>query len=100
MKGSAYTGGVRKANCSSGIFLFVLDPVPSLPAAEGLGFHAVAPTFVLTSMVAGIAALAGLSVALMETLPQSIGQMEPNVTEGNYFDPLPWGGRGEGRRGP
>lgn len=74
--------------------------MPSLPAAERLGFHGVAPTFALTPTLAGVAALAWLSVALRETLPQSIGQMKQNVTGGNYFDPFHWGGRGEGRRGP
>lgn len=50
-------------------------------------------------MVAGIAALAWLLEALMEILPQPDGQMKPNVTGGNYFDPFYWGGRGVGRSG-
>mgnify|MGYP001857098044 CR=1 FL=1 len=56
--------------------------------------------FELTPMLAGIAALAWLSVALTETLPQLIGQKKQNVTGEDYFDPFHWGGRGEGSRGP
>lgn len=47
-------------------------------------------------MLAGIAALAWLSVALIETLPQLIGQKKQNVTGEDYFDPFQWGGA-EGR---
>lgn len=66
-------------------------------AAERLGVHGVFPTLGLTLMVAGIAALAWLLEALMETLPQPVRQMKQNVTGGNYFDPFHWGGRGVGR---
>lgn len=55
---------------------------------------------VLTPVLAGGAALDWPSVALTETLPQLIGQMQQNVTGGDYFDPFHWGGRGEGSRGP
>lgn len=92
---SPFTCGICRANCSSGISQFILDPISSVLAAERLGVHGVSPPSGLTLMVAGIAALAWLLEALMETLSHSLLGKWSKMSQGETIL-IPFTGGAEG----